>query len=134
LDPQQGSRRDIEFRCFTISRPRNHRYLPNTRTNRVGFCICTCSIVAERQYGAQFPEKLDLVAAVCGRVGGQDQLVDQASSAFAVCSSVTSVVGLIVRILARMALSLSFPPEISTRSGVRRSLARLTEITRLFTS
>ena len=78
-DCQQALSRNVYCRCFNISCPRNHRYLPNTRTNRAGFCICTYPIVAQRQYGAQFPEKLDLVAAGGGRVGGQDQLVDQSA-------------------------------------------------------
>ena len=58
----------------------------------------------------------------------------QDKSASAVCSSVISTVGPTVRIVARMAASFSLPPEISTRSGVRRNRARLTEMTRPFTS
>ncbi|CCM69586.1 hypothetical protein BN406_06649 (plasmid) [Sinorhizobium meliloti Rm41] len=63
-----------------------------------------------------------------------DQASAAVSSAPAVCSSVTKVVGFIVLIEARSAASFSAPPEIRTRSGVRRRRSMLTEMTRELTS
>lgn len=59
---------------------------------------------------------------------------DADSNALAVCSSVTKVVGSRVAMEASSACSFSGPPEISTRSGVRRKRSRLTEMTRALTS
>jgi hypothetical protein len=54
--------------------PRNHRHLPKARTPGADFGICAHPPVAQRQYGSEFPEKLDRMRLQCLRVRMQDYL------------------------------------------------------------